>query len=197
MTVLADNTRVKQIIRETFLEMLAQKGFNRISVKDILEKAQVSKSGFYFHFEDKYDLLRSIEDEFLSELKAVFETVRSASNGVALSSDSPHAAEYYSKYFECIERNEDLFLLLISDKGGGNFIIRLSSLIEEEQKKTRAVWGAQNVIPAYLLDYYTTATSYVYTGVFLRWAKADHETRPSALMMGDALSYIFRNNLNS
>ncbi len=190
--VLADYTRVKRIIRDTFLEMLAQKGFNNISVKDILEKAQVSKSGFYFHYEDKYDLLRSIEDEFLSDMKAAFETVRVASSGVPLTSASPHAAKCYAKYFECIEKNEDLFLLLISDKGSGYFIFRFASFIQEEQKKTRSAWGAQYVIPDYLLDYLTTATSYAYAGIFVHWAGADHETRPSPIVMGDAMSHIFR-----
>ena len=46
--------KTEELIRNTFLELLAQKEFTDISVKEITEKARINRSTFYKHYEDKY-----------------------------------------------------------------------------------------------------------------------------------------------
>lgn len=50
----------KQIIVEAFLQLLGQEDFERLSVKEIVVHAGVSRSTFYLHFEDKYHLLEEV-----------------------------------------------------------------------------------------------------------------------------------------
>jgi AcrR family transcriptional regulator len=55
--------RTRILIQEAFLSLTREKTFESITVKDIAEKANVNRSTFYAHFEDKYILL----DQLLSE----------------------------------------------------------------------------------------------------------------------------------
>lgn len=62
--------KTNELIRNTFLELLAQKEFTEISVKEITVKARINRSTFYKHYEDKYLLRDSIIDHMLEEFIA-------------------------------------------------------------------------------------------------------------------------------
>lgn len=49
--------RTRGLILQAFSELLAEKGFESISVQDVTDKAQVNRATFYDHFVDKYKLL--------------------------------------------------------------------------------------------------------------------------------------------
>ena len=49
--------RTRALLGQAFSEVLAEKGFQSISVQDITEKAGVNRTTFYLHFSDKYALL--------------------------------------------------------------------------------------------------------------------------------------------
>ncbi|MDD6864570.1 MAG: TetR/AcrR family transcriptional regulator [Lactobacillus sp.] len=39
---------------------MAEKDFEKITIKDICTQAMIGKSTFYYHYEDKYDLARQL-----------------------------------------------------------------------------------------------------------------------------------------
>lgn len=55
--------RTRILIQDAFLSLTREKVFEAITVKDIVERANINRSTFYDHFEDKYILL----DQLLSE----------------------------------------------------------------------------------------------------------------------------------
>lgn len=48
----------KKYISDAFIELIKEKPFDKITVKDIIEYSQISRSTFYNHFSDKYDIIR-------------------------------------------------------------------------------------------------------------------------------------------
>lgn len=50
-------------IRTAFYELLREEGFQKVTVRMIVERAGINRSTFYLHYQDKYDLLESIEEE--------------------------------------------------------------------------------------------------------------------------------------
>lgn len=63
----------RSLIVEAFLFFLDKDEFENISVRSIVKKAGVNRSTFYHHFQDKYDLLRQVEDEVLEKLRAFYQ----------------------------------------------------------------------------------------------------------------------------
>jgi AcrR family transcriptional regulator len=53
--------------------MLITDGFDKITVKGITEKADISRKTFYLHYVDKYDLLDTIVNMKLKELEKICE----------------------------------------------------------------------------------------------------------------------------
>jgi AcrR family transcriptional regulator len=49
--------RTRNLILQSFSDLLAEKGFESISVQDVTDKAQINRATFYDHFVDKYKLL--------------------------------------------------------------------------------------------------------------------------------------------
>ena len=63
--------RTRQLIERAFEELLAEKGFQPLTVQDITDRATVNRATFYAHFEDKYALLDSyIRENFQQCLTA-------------------------------------------------------------------------------------------------------------------------------
>jgi len=49
--------RTRSLILQAFSNLLAEKGFESISVQDVTDKAEINRATFYKHFVDKYALL--------------------------------------------------------------------------------------------------------------------------------------------
>lgn len=59
----------KQMIIQCFLELLNDKPFHRITVKEIVKKCDINRNTFYYHFEDIYDLLEEVFREEIERSK--------------------------------------------------------------------------------------------------------------------------------
>ena len=63
-------TRTRGLLEQAFMEVVAEKGFQSVSVQDITDRAGVNRATFYAHFADKYALLdHSIRMQFKQELE--------------------------------------------------------------------------------------------------------------------------------
>jgi AcrR family transcriptional regulator len=61
--------RQREAIVAAVRELLTQRSFEDLSVSAISDRAGVARSGFYFYFESKYDVLALIFDEVTHELE--------------------------------------------------------------------------------------------------------------------------------
>ena len=62
--------RTRSLILRSFESLLAEKGFESISVQDVTDKAEINRATFYKHFMDKYALLDySISQMFRHEIE--------------------------------------------------------------------------------------------------------------------------------
>lgn len=59
--------RTKQVISESFLELLKEKPATRITVTEICSMASINRATFYKHYLDVSDLQGSLENEILSD----------------------------------------------------------------------------------------------------------------------------------
>ena len=60
--------RTKKSIAEAYLQLRREKPLEKISVKELAERAFINKATFYLHYEDIYDLTDKIEDEFVASI---------------------------------------------------------------------------------------------------------------------------------
>ena len=71
-------TRVEKLIRVAFAELLQSKDFPKIRVSEIISRAEVSRSAFYAHYVDTYDLIGQIEQELFDGVQSRMQQVQAS-----------------------------------------------------------------------------------------------------------------------
>lgn len=63
---MADSNATKRALAAAMKQLMAKMPFAKISVGDICQVCQMNRKSFYYHFQDKYDLVNWIfQTEFL------------------------------------------------------------------------------------------------------------------------------------
>lgn len=65
--------KTKQVLRQSFAILLAEKPLEDITVKELTERADINRGTFYCHYKDIYDLKDQIERELFDEFVAVID----------------------------------------------------------------------------------------------------------------------------
>ena len=60
--------KTRQNIINAFIELRSHKELEKITIKELCEKAQINKSTFYSHYQDIYDLSDTLETEVVSSI---------------------------------------------------------------------------------------------------------------------------------
>ncbi len=63
--------RTKTAIRNALVELIEEKGFDAITVKDITTKANINRGTFYAHYQDKFDLMTKCQEEIMYEVSSI------------------------------------------------------------------------------------------------------------------------------
>lgn len=65
--------KTNQNIRSTFIQLLSEKEFDKITVQELISRARINRSTFYKHYQDKYDLAESIAKDWMEEYRNILE----------------------------------------------------------------------------------------------------------------------------
>ena len=174
-----DNTktdlRIKKTqtaIRSAFLKLLATKGFSKLTVRDIIQEAQINRSTFYAHYTDKYDLLNCVEQELLddfnpSELSGSI--MKNGRNYDVLESLLSNRAQF-------LKENGQFFALLLSENGDPAFADKLGKSIYQ-------IWSATDLRGKFLLpdNYAMAALIGVLSGILNEWVRGGFKETPDEL----------------
>ncbi len=160
--------RVEGFIRETMIQLLQEKSFHQITVDDICKQAKISRSGFYLHYKDKYDLVEQYVDSM----------IKMGTDSFLSHANSPDFIFAIVK-FMCGDGK--LLALLISDNGSPEVQKMLLSLIRQNAKDNILVKiGVQTKNEAelnYLICYLSNASF----GILQEWIRSGQKETPEEL----------------
>ena len=75
----------KKLIRDSFIRLLNEKPFSKITVRDIVDDCGVNRNTFYYYYQDLPQLLESIVDEEADRL------IREVKEQVFTTTEAPEA----------------------------------------------------------------------------------------------------------
>jgi len=139
----------KMVIRESLTELMKEKSILSVSVKDICDLADISRSTFYDHYKDQYDLLKQIEDETL----AYFEDMLNRYKDKQTKKETGQMVEEMLTY---IANNGNTIHVLLSENGDLGF-----------QKKLLYHFIMHNQITKYFSENQQNEETMPYYSVFL------------------------------
>lgn len=154
--------RTKQLIKQSLIELMQEKSFNEITVKDITERADLNRGTFYLHYVDIYDLLNSIESEFLVTIEKIILTYHESSTQLS-------CFELLKEVFSYIETNRELFEALLNSDVEEAFLTKLQSLIRTLGLDLMQVTYEDTSLPHY--SYFLSFVLNGVLGVTEQWFK--------------------------
>ena len=124
--------KTRQAIFQSFTALLSQKPFHRITVGEIIEKADIGRATFYAHFETREDLLQAFCQELFCH---IFDTEQRDSTHRHIfdceGADSPFLHLFYH-----VQKNDNHILSLLGSENNelfGVYFRRSLSLLVEHQ----------------------------------------------------------------
>ena len=69
--------RTKNAIRRSFMELLAERPFDKISVRDLSERSEVTRNTFYYYYTDIYALAEDVFDSEIEKFNGCVESYES------------------------------------------------------------------------------------------------------------------------
>jgi AcrR family transcriptional regulator len=61
----------RQRIQSVALELFAEQGYEKTSLREIAERLEVTKAALYYHFKSKEDIVRSFTEDYVTDLDAL------------------------------------------------------------------------------------------------------------------------------
>lgn len=172
--------KTRSVIKESLTALMKEKPFDKITIKDITDKANINRATFYLHYMDKYDLLEQSQNDILNEIREVLADAFKIFNPQSLPiQDTNTIIPFLSCVYECIGKNSDFVKVILGGNGDLNFQLKFKSLIEELIKKISVIkTPAAFCIPLkYLIE---TATS-MHIGIISRWLEDEMIETPYEL----------------
>ncbi|MDN2453240.1 TetR/AcrR family transcriptional regulator [Lactobacillus sp. UCMA15818] len=120
--------KTERLIKSTFIDLLIQKDCSKITIKEICNKALISKSTFYAHYEDKYTLLQALIDEYAEQFEL---EVHKRLNLVSTKDDN--ALQILTHITQSVSaHNQQLSVLLKESKGDDCLESKLRNILINE-----------------------------------------------------------------
>ncbi|NMB01706.1 MAG: TetR/AcrR family transcriptional regulator [Firmicutes bacterium] len=119
--------RSRRMIRQAFLELMREKELGKITVTDVVTRADLNRGTFYSHYQDIRAVIEQIENEIID-------------NMLELLGDF-----HYNKFFDDplplllkvsrnIEKDLEFYRVLINSSGSQQFLIKLENVFIEYMK---------------------------------------------------------------
>ncbi|MCI2057032.1 MAG: TetR/AcrR family transcriptional regulator [Oscillibacter sp.] len=65
--------RSRRLLKQGLTELLREKKFSEISVRDITDRMDLNRGTFYLHYTDTYELLQSVEEDVLQNVQELID----------------------------------------------------------------------------------------------------------------------------
>jgi AcrR family transcriptional regulator len=108
--------RTRESLRSALVSLIEEKGYDRITVQDIIDRADVGRSTFYAHYRDKDDLLETGFQDIRSMV--------SGEHGAGASAGTGDFLDPLLVVFEHVEGHRQRWRPLVR-KGGADLIVRI------------------------------------------------------------------------
>lgn len=172
--------KTKAAIKSAFIQLLTEKELEKITIQDITQRADINRGTFYLHYEDKYLLLSSLEDEYTFDLTNEVKLDQYINNNLP--------PEVFAKVF-----TEQILLKVVNYIYNHiefyKAIFNLDRKSQLEEKIANIMYGnmqkfssIDNKIADVPIDYFFSYTSGAMFAFIKHWVKDDNRMPPTELV---------------
>lgn len=112
--------RSRRMIRQAFIELMKEKDLDKITVTDIISRADLNRGTFYAHYQDTRAVIEQIENEIIDKMLEFLSEFH-------FKSFFQNPLPLLLKVARYLEEDEEYFRVLINSRGSEQFLIKLKS----------------------------------------------------------------------
>lgn len=165
--------KTRYAIQQVVLEKISKKELSKITVTEVIQAADCSRSTFYLHFKDVFDVYEQLGDELISDVVCLLEESYQENQAVDYMTFSQQIVTFTAK-------KRDLVKLFLGEQADGTMVNKLGKAIFEEVAREEQLASS---------DLYSVAEiTFIVAGiihVLSRWLTFDEATWPQEIMMTD------------
>ena len=105
-TASTSRTDTRSRMQKVALELFAEQGYEKTSLREIAERLGVTKAALYYHFKSKEDIVHSFTDDYFSELDALVEWAKEQPRG------EENRREILDRYVSIVLASSEVFRFL-------------------------------------------------------------------------------------
>lgn len=117
--------KTKSQLRQALMQLMTEKPFKSISVRELSERADINRGTFYIHYRDVSDLLQHLEDEMAERLS---ELCRRHDPRDSMTGGYPFLTDLYA----FIQENADLCKVLLGGYGDRAYTERICRILRDD-----------------------------------------------------------------
>jgi AcrR family transcriptional regulator len=180
--------RTRTMLRDALVSLIAEKGFDAITVQDIADRATLNRATFYLHYQDKHDLLVNSLHDAIDELVA---DIGPTEANAQLLIEGPQRP--IVRVFQHVARHARFFQVMLGAEGVPSFIagvrdymavitLRWLSVVQPDPEKS--------IVP---LEIVANSLSWSLLGVLIWWL--DHDLPHSPEYMAEQFRLLITSDL--
>lgn len=152
----------KMLFKNALMDLLKEKGsINKVSVRELCDRAELNRSTFYAHYQEPNDLLIEIETELLDATEEHLKKI-GAENEIG-------THKYILSFLQYIRQNDKPFRALLIDSTDPEFRSRFM-----QQSIIQFVENLRIVLPKELEQYIFSYILNGSTGIIIQWIRSDY-----------------------
>lgn len=124
--------RTLKLIKEAFLALVEEKGFDAITIQDIANEAIINRATFYLHYYDKQDLLDKLNEEVFEQLSQLIKPTSYVENNEVIIAKLELMIQ---SIFENIDKNIQFYKVMLGGNGIYGVSNKIQAIIKENFKR--------------------------------------------------------------
>ena len=126
--------RTKQWIRRAFTELIAEKKtIGKITVNELARRADITKTTFYYHYDDIYAVAEEFENKLIGRLNETLDRIEKE--------NPTDYTEYIRGVLEFLKENEESYRLAVNASDLTIFASKLKNIFSRRMVDMAAMWG--------------------------------------------------------
>jgi len=117
--------RTRKLLRQGLAELMNEKDFKDITVKEITDRVDLNRGTFYLHYRDTYDLLEKVENELIETFESLIENYHPTEENAS-------AFVIIDQVYDYITENLDICKILFFNDSSTHYENKLLSIISSK-----------------------------------------------------------------
>jgi AcrR family transcriptional regulator len=162
--------KTRLALQNALIELILEKGYDAVMIQDILDRADVGRSTFYAHFQDKEDLLLARFDNLQEAFEKHFQTVlayRSAENPKV--ETGVNMPLFLLRY---VENEHRLFKALLGKQSSGKYASHIQNFFLKYTRDIVKTHAKSQLLP-YQLDIIAHYITNAFLSLLIWWIDSD------------------------